>query len=391
MLAALLAGLLAVAPAPAATCPEPAPIGPAQAPLQIRWYLDPVMPGAHDFWLESHRLVADYGGDVRIQPILVVNATNSDPHEATTRRWIAAALRLGRADAALRRLDVDGAEALAVRLRASPDALAGELGVAPAALRAALDDPCITRALARGSAELRDAIRRGPGRAGRPPAFIVSDGGVFEDGARLDGVRREIERARRHRRRLPAIPTILPRSVSPRVTRPAADLGLLVGGAALPHRLVLFVEQEDHPNFILLPPALAFRTQRPGELAVQVIARGTSRAATRFRLRLCAARGLGVELEYLRILALDYGVPSPHAADLRERLDAAAERLGCSPDEERLDAVEGAPSGLPEGIWLDGAAVHQREVSAIEREILSIDRATRPLDAVSSAAAPTEP
>lgn len=41
-------------------------IGPRAAPLTVRWYFDPVILGAHELWLELHRLVADYDGLVQV-------------------------------------------------------------------------------------------------------------------------------------------------------------------------------------------------------------------------------------------------------------------------------------------------------------------------------------
>jgi len=396
MLAALLAGLL-FTPAPelvatperACTAPLGA-LGPSAAPLTVRWYLDPVIPGALELWLELHRLIADYDGLVQVRPILVISAVHSEPHHRDARRWVFAAARLGRAEEAIRRLDLDGADLFAAQLRVAPEPLAGSLGLRAADLHAVLADPCVDQALMRGSAELRRAIHHSQLRAGRPPAFAIGSLPVFEDGARLDGVRREIERALgRDPAREPARAP-LARAISPRLTRPPAELGMLIGGIAPAHRLVLFAEQEDHPLFVLLAPVLDLRARRPGELAVHVIARGPSDDAIRLRRRLCAARHLGAELEYLRVLALDYAVDTPRARELRDRLDHAADARSCGEEEGQLETSESAPLALPEGIWLDGAALGQRELGAIEREILSIKRAARPLDAVFSPAAPPE-
>jgi hypothetical protein len=396
MLVALLAGLLLAAPAPRPTAPPPtacaAPlgmIGPHAAPLTVRWYFDPVILGAHELWLELHRLVADYDGLVQVRPILVVSAVHNEQHHRDARRWLVAAAQLGRAEEALHRLDVDGPERFAAQLRVAPERIAALLDLPIADVQRALDDPCIDQTLARGSVELRRAIHHNQLRAGRPPAFAIGALPVFEDGARLDGVRREIEHALRRQPAQRPSPR-RERAISPRLARPPAAVGMLVGGIAPPHRLVLFAEQEDHPVFVLLAPVLGLRARRPGSLAIQVIARGPSANAVRLRRRLCAARHLGAELEYVRVLALDYGADTPRARDLRDRLDAAAERQRCGEDEERLEAAEDAPLALPEGIWLDGAALGQRELGAIEREILSIERAVQPLDAVFSPAAPPE-
>ncbi len=78
---------------------------------------------------------------------------------------------------------------------------------------------------------------------------------------------------------------------------------MFVGGVGLPHRLVVFAEHDEHPNFCSLAPVLEFRRQNPGVLAVQVIARGTNTGARQLRVRTCVAERLGLQLEYLRILA----------------------------------------------------------------------------------------
>jgi hypothetical protein len=166
---------------------------------------------------------------------------------------------------------------------------------------------------------------------------------------------------------------------------------MTVGGVGLPHRLVLFVEHDEHPNLANLVPVLEWRRAHPGQLAVQVIARGTTGAARQLRLRLCAAQHLGLELEYLRRLTRDpltrtVREPIP----LTERLDEAAEAHKCELGEPELEPGPGGVRSLPDGAWLDGTAVGQGDLEAIGARILGLEAAQRPLDAVFSAAAPAE-
>jgi hypothetical protein len=385
-----MAALLTSAPSQTpATCEAIPTLGPAAAPIVVRWYLDPVVTRDLSLWFEIHRLIGDLQGEVAFAPVLVASATHRAPAEERVRAWSAAAACNGRAEAALRLLAREGTARISRRLAEAEGRreLAKLAGIAAERL----DDPQLDALIERGTAELRARIRGSSGRAGRPPAFVIDGGAVFEDGARLEAVRRAIES---HRRRDPpgirSVAKLSRRGVSLRLTRPPADAGMLVGGVALPHRVVLLADQEDHPDFILLSAVADLRARVPGWLAIQVIARGQSRASERLRQRLCGAAAIGRELDYLRVLTRQ--APNDENADaLRERLDRAAEDAACATEEASLEPTSDGALGLPSGLWLDGAALGQRELAALEREILAIEATASPLDAVFSAAAPPEP
>jgi hypothetical protein len=56
--------------------------------------------------------------------------------------------------------------------------------------------------------------------------------------------------------------------------------------------------------------------------------------------------------------------------------------------EPELERGPGGVTALPEGVWLDGAAVGQSDLEALAARLAAVESAQRPLDAVFSAAAP---
>lgn len=153
----------------------------------------------------------------------------------------------------------------------------------------------------------------------------------------------------------------------------------------------MFAEHDEHPNFSLLGPALQYRATNPGQLAIQVIARGNSAGSRQLRVRLCAAERLGVQLDYLRILAREGArreARSPAVQEFVARLDGAPEAQTCELGEPELERGPGGVTALPEGVWLDGAAVGQGDLDALTARLAAGEAAQRPLDAVFSATAP---
>lgn len=402
LLAAALAASLLAAPAPAA-CPAPASLGPADAPVELVAYLDPLTTGGLGLWLELRRLVSDLQGDLRVR-FEPAAALTHDPAAESLLRWVVAVADRGGQEGALRLLDREGRDRLALRL-ARPDGgprLAAALEAAGPG-GSALPAPderaraCAGVRVDAARRALKAQQQRAGGYLGRPPLFVVGPGDrvAFEDSGGLERVRGEVVRElQRQRAGRPALRTPWPPArpgVSARLVRPPADAGMLVGGVGLPHRLVLFVEHDEHPNLTNLVPVLEYRRANPGRLTIQVIARGTTGAARQLRQRLCAARHLGLELEYLRRLARDpltRGIPEP--IPLVERLDEAAEAHKCDLGEPELEPGPGGVRSLPDGAWLDGTAVGQGDLEAIGARILGLEAAQRPLDAVFSAAAPVE-
>ncbi len=387
MLAHLFAALLGAAPgATPAACAELPAIGPVEAPIRVQWFFDPMYGNNLGHWFAIRRLVGDLDGEVAFSPVIVAGATRRTPEEERVRAWFAAAACHGHSERALRLLAREGNARLARRLaeKEGRRALATVAGITVAAL----DDPGLHALIERGSANFHTLANKSSERTGRAPAFAVASEDIFADGTRLEAVRRAIESERRPtivRRR--SVAKVMRKGVSAPLLRPPASAGMLLGGVALPHRLVVFAEQEDHPDFLRLGAVLELRARLPGWVAIQVIARGQSRAGVVFRRRLCAAAALGRELDYLRLLARL--TDSETANALRETLDA--HNGECASAEQTLRALREDALNLPSGSWLDGAAVGQRELANLEHEILRIEATTSPLDAVFSAAAPPDP
>lgn len=400
MLAALLlAGLVQLAPAAAPACPDPTPeLGPAGAPVEITAFVDPFANNLLGLWLELRRMIADGDGVVAARIVPVASLIGDNPADARLLRWLVGAAARGRQEAALRLLDRDGRERLGLRLAdpASRTDVAAELDLPPDEHAAMLADPCVDAAVRAGRAALRRLHAAAGGYLGRPPIFLVGDATAFEDTATLDRLRLEIAREQQRRRGFKPPAKAAPptrKGISPRLMRPPASAGMLVGGVGLPHRLVVFADHDEHPNFSLLGPALAFRARNPGQLAIQVIARGSTLAARQLRARTCVAERLGVQLEYLRLLAREGGggrreSRSPMAQEFLARLDAAPEAQTCELGEPELERGPGGVTALPEGVWLDGAAVGQSDLDALSARLAGASAAQRPLDAVFSATAP---
>lgn len=397
MLTATLACLLATAPAPRCLAAPEAGLGPVNAPVRLTAYLDPLAPGALALWLELRRLVSDFRGALRVEIEPVLGAMVRDAATERLLRWFIAASDQGVQEAALRLIDRDGRERLALRLD-RPDgaaALAAELGKSAEAIR---PDACAELRLEASRRDLRGQQQRAGGWLGRPPLFALADRLAIEDSGGLERVRGEVARELQvlHGGRRPGARGSFPplrSGVSLRLIRPPAAAGMLVGGVGLPHRLVVFVEHDEHPTLGNLGPALDYRRQNPGQLAIQIVARGTTAAARKLRQRLCAARHLGVELDYLRRLARDPQVRwtgSVEPVPLITRLDEAAEAHKCEQAEAELEPGPSGPRALPDGAWLDGTAVGQGDLEAIGVRIIGLEAAQRPLDAVFSAAAPAE-
>jgi hypothetical protein len=136
---------------------------------------------------------------------------------------------------------------------------------------------------------------------------------------------------------------------------------------------------------------MAYRAKSPGRLAIQVIARGNSAGARQLRLRTCVAERLGLQLDYLRLLAREGGKRETRgaaASELIARLEGAPEAQTCELGEPELERGPGGVTALPEGVWLDGAAVGQSDLEALAARLAAVESAQRPLDAVFSATAP---
>jgi hypothetical protein len=305
VLAATLALWLSAAPAPAVACPAPIGLGPADAPVQLTAYLDLTAPGSLGLWLELRRLVSDMQGHLHVR-LAPATGVSRDPANERLLRWIVAIADRGHQEPALRLLDRDGRDRLALRLARAdgpaalmaaisplhgPPGLSSPHGVSgpssphglsgpssphgpsgpssPAPAPDARAEACAAARIDAARRDLRVQVQRAGGYLGRPPLFVVGPGDrvAFEDTGGLEKVRGEVSRElQRLRAGRPATRTTWPPArpgVSARLIRPPADAGMLIGGVGLPHRLVLFVEHDEHPNLGNLAPVLEYGGPTP--------------------------------------------------------------------------------------------------------------------------------
>lgn len=329
-------------------------IGPAGAALRVEAFVDPSSTTAHASWVEMRRVVGESDGGVRVDVRLVRPGGALDPRADRVRRFAVAAARLGRLEAALRIVAREGHERLDVRLRQPSErsTLADTLDLPVGRFSDALADPCVPAALESATALAHDAWRKAALGTIRLPAYVLGTR-MFDDGAQLFSLRPELAREpMRRARSLHATPTLAPDG-KPRAARLRVPPrgGLRLGGVGLPHRMVVMADSEDDEALALtLPRLLAFRSEHPGVVSVQVLARGHSLGATELRHRLCAARRRERELDYARVLAIPPAIrrePTPAIAELLAELDEV-------PESDCDDEPDPATRGLPGGIWLDG-------------------------------------
>lgn len=358
-------------------------MGPATARVTVDAFLDPASAHSWQTWLELRRLVVDHEGDVRIRLHWTGGGGVTLPQAERVRAFVASLARAGHVGPALEVVARDGLERVHARLVDPPshEALAAELGVPTAAVRAALRDRCARRQLAADGRRLRESFALEPVAMARLPAFVIGEL-AFDDGPRLDRLRpelgREGARRRAHEDPAPVGPPPPIEAQSERMQRPPLP-GVLLGGPGLPHRFVLMARDEEDPSlFVVLPPVLALRREHPGALALHVVARGVSDGAERLRHRLCAARIVGLSAAYLDYLARDALLrQTPHPVD--QGLLAALDEV---PRERCADETDPVDLDLPDGAWLDGLPRSRSELGSLDATLRLLDAATRPLDLV---------
>jgi hypothetical protein len=359
--------------------------GSPDAPTLLELYLDPTEPNQLQMWLEARRIVGERSDEVRLELIPTRGGrAPGDPDADSVRQWFVTAAALGAAEDALRLLDGRDWERVAaqVRSRDGRAALAREIGVDPDRFetrRSGVAGACLVRKFERTAHELavltmgQPAIAVGIVDRNGHRQLIYTDSQLSELRTALDrvGVTPFVEDIPIGL--VPFGPSLSGRSS--RLDRTFPGTGVLVGGEALPHRLVIFIEDEDHgrlPDW--LDPAMRYRGQNPGELSIQVIAAGVGSRAITLRRRLCAARTLGLEVEYLLHLADRPAVRRLHEEALYAVLEPVANSDACS-DSEVLDAgPEGDTAesrrasdfGHPRGAWLDGRPVNPADLEGLE-------------------------
>lgn len=375
-------------------------LGPAEAPTLLRIYIDPTAPETNPLktWLEVRRIVGERAGELRVELVPARGGrTETDAVSDSVRVWFMAVASLGRAEEALRLLDRQDWLRIATDLN-SPEGrrrLARELDLDAAAVearRSGVPGACLRRSLDRGSNRLAQQTNG---------QFATLVGVVDRDGReQFQAIDVELTELRTQLDRLTTVPGFVDEAVgfipfspvmpampglgtSSRFDRTFPDTGVLVGGEALPHRLVIFVEDEEHgrlPDWLM--PAMKFRTTYPGRLSVQLIAAGVGSRAIGLRRRLCAARSLGLEVEYLLHLAEAPAVRRLHETELYELLQPVADSDKCS-DSEPLESEpgdaeaalrdggnrRGTDFGHPRGAWLDGRPVNPSDLDALEWQL----------------------
>jgi hypothetical protein len=357
-------------------------IGPRDAALRVEAFLDPSATSAHASWVELRRVVGEGEGRVRVDVRLVRPGGAFDPRADRVRRFAVAAARLGQLEAALRLVAREGHERLDVRLRQASERsrLAEGLDVPAGKLGEALGDPCVPALLDAATSRAHEAWRKAALGTIRLPAYVLGDR-VFDDGATLTSLRPELAREpMRRARALHATPTPAPEA-KPRAARLRVPPrgGVRLGGVGLPHRMVLMADTEDDEALALtLPRLLAFRSEHPGIVSVQILARGHSLGATELRHRLCAARLRDRELDYARVLAIPPALrrePSPAIAELLAELDEV-------PESECEAEPDPATRGLPGGIWLDGLPRSLGELEDVGALVRLTEAWDRPLSLI---------
>ncbi len=380
-----LALLAVLAAPPAPTCPDTAAatveIGDPHAPLRLHAFFDPALTTGHAIFNELRRVVAERPDDIAVSLWIVRPQASFDPRLDRVRRFVWAAARLGLLDAALALIARAGPDHVGVALLDDERtrALAPALHTAPERLLAALAEGCDGARLDRASAHAITVGRHAPLGMVRLPVFAVGEF-VFDDTPTLERVRPELGREpvrRALRWRAAASPPPAPPPSSGERSRVPPAGGLVLGGIGLPHHLVVLGQGEDDPNlFLSLPRAMQYRSEHPGRLAIHILARGNGFGANLLRGRLCAAKRLGRELGYARLLA---GTPEarhdPGAADaeLISELDAEADSHCEAPD-------DAAAEPLPEGAWLDGVPRSPTELEDLPSLLRSGATGRRPLD-----------
>lgn len=355
-------------------------LGSAEAPSVLRLYLDPIGVGLLPMWLEARRIVGERPSELRLE-VTPVRAGVPDPAPEVdpVRQWFMAVSALGNTEEALRLLERRDWLKVADDLASASGraALAEAVGLDAASIetrRRGAAGRCLMRRLDKNSRELAAQTF---GQGGYAVGLIAPDGSevIHYTDTALTDLRSQIDRvpvATAGSESFGFTPAgFLPIGRSGNLDRTFPNTGVLVGGQALPHQLVVFIEDEESNKLSgWLDPAMRFRRDNPGELAVQVIAVGVGTRAIQFRRRLCAARTLGLEVEYLDYLALRPASRHVYEAEITEVLQAVADSDACS-DIELLDFGVGPDGkaigefGQPREAWLDG-----RQVSASELENL---------------------
>lgn len=358
-----------------ATCPVSAVLGSARAPVTVDVFIDAAAQrDALVAFVEVRRLVADLGPDVnaRVQFFIPRRGTSAASRQTTA--LLAALMAKAGPEKTLRALDRDGWSRIdtMVRHETSPQLFGIDAKTLAQAREAA---PCFREALGAQDDVLTERYERW-GSVNTGVFFGLSSSalsllytGNSEDLRLTKGrLRADVHEQMRLANRDPQPPKAkdVPVPQSGRfVGAPSEDdedePPAPLGGMGLEHDLVLFADSEDdHTLTTLLPLALRIRAGSPGVLSIRVVARGSQGPGRRLRSRLCAAKAIGRELDYVRYLSSSLNERAgPREEAFLSRLDTAAHQNQCpqQPQSRR---------GVPRGAALDGhLGVNRSDLEAI--------------------------
>jgi len=340
--------------------------------MELVVYLDPAAPTSARVYFEVRRLVAERPEELRVVLRWTPPTGMAEPGDERVRVWAAAVAPIAGAGPVLRAIAREGKDRLRVRLSSRDERahLAHELGIDPRQHEAAWNDPCVQRRLT-ATRRQADALST---RRSNTTLFAIGDT-TFEDNLDLEFVRVALGKFNHQMRRSAlATPPLSPDvgASRPRLRRPTFG-GLILGGLGLPHRLLTIADDEED-LFFVLAPALQFRRDHPGILAIQIVAHGPALTAQRLRRRLCAAEGLGLAAPYVASLAIEPSVrrSDPTTLSLLEELDAV-------PEETCGGEPKGSEPAMQDGVWLDGSPGHRAELEEIEAALRILEAAQRPL------------
>lgn len=378
--------------------------GDAASPAALEVYIDPMRTRQLELWLEARRIAGERPGELRIELIVSRGGVAEDvPAADALRQWFMAVVKVAQLRAGpeqlatasatiedvLRLLESQGPERVALQLqRGGAAGLARELGfdadteAAVAAHTRGVEGRCLARQLDRDSRAL--SIRTMGQQA--MVVIIAKPSGerlLQHVNPELRELRTQLDRAMQRTQVNPDASDFVPfgpslGGQSSRLDQTFPETGVLVGGRALPHRLLIFVEDEEHGALShWLEPAMRYRSDHPGELSVQLIAAGVGSRAVRLRRRLCAARSLGLEVEFLSHLAQRPGVRRLYETDLDSVLQPVADSDACSDSEplnmdrsgEGPDGRRSSDFGHPRGAWLDGRPISRGDLESLEWQL----------------------